>query len=236
MVFVKCITCVAVKNPLSFYFRHLILITNVNQSDIFIRIIMKHHKTFTLIIALILSFTHTSHGNYSHPELNGVREHIKKNFIARSTPEIIKLIADEKALENKFQQYLEEDPMMKKIEEIATDGTSGASLSVITFSEDVKKDFDNKGKHLTKEFEKAVIRKNASILIGALGFGGFILGVGAGNPALVATGAGFTGLGGVGYYVYGNEVNTLPKHIKTVHTMEEKWNGRVIIRTHKSLN
>jgi len=188
-------------------------------------------KIIVLVVQFIVSVTPLANGHeYARSELGTVRREIRKRFISPATRDVLLLAAQDRHLDTQFQKYLDEDPMMQKIEEIRSEGTSGDALSVISFVGDVKKDFADKGEELTDEWETAMQHKNMAQLVCVVGVVVGIAGVSMRTPlAGLAGGIMVTG-GGYGWYVNGNKVDTIPTHLKTVHTMEEKVNRIIIVQ------
>lgn len=163
---------------------------------------------------------------YSCVEVGKIRTSIQQDFLAYQSSEVAHNANKKKALDKKFQLYLDEDQLMQKIKQIDIDGTSGTALSVISMAQDVTGDFQEKSDKLFSSlhfYTKTEVVSQEAVLLGAALLIIATMAPQRDKSGLVAGGMGFLTIGGAGSIYSSRQKRSLPVHIKTINTMEEKW-------------
>lgn len=195
---------------------------------------MKHNNINKVIIFMImvgyidvlLSFG-SSQRQYSAPEIGRMGQRIGNEYINLSSEDVFKRArTQETKVSNNFKVFLNDDEFMQKMKTIYVNGLDNASLSTISFKQDIDTDLIAMEALLIKYRDNLWL---AQVLAGVV----VIAGGGVGSIAtqvsrheqvpVAAVGGAMSLLGGGGLWYLWNQKEYLNKHIEEVREMDKDW-------------
>lgn len=173
----------------------------------------------------------------AYPQHNDVlkplHDKIKAEFINKSSAYIAQQMREKKSVPDEFQQFLDEDELVKKMQQTFRDGTGKFSVEVINKKDEIINNFQHKIDELYAENKRSITKENVakvgmglSILMGIAGASNLVLGR-QHEKQLGGILAGLGVVGGIGGWVIwswsAQEQKEKQIHITEAATMKEKW-------------